>query len=50
MKTDLYSKIVLTTIAVMLVVIVFQNAEILPQANASKTGNGFATSRSRPSS
>jgi hypothetical protein len=36
MKTDLYTKAVLTVIASALAIIAFQNAEIFPKANASK--------------
>jgi len=42
MKTDLYTKAVLTVIASVLSIIAFQNAEIFPKANASKVA-GFAT-------
>ena len=37
MKTDLYTKTVLTAIAGALIVIAFQNTDLVPQANASKT-------------
>jgi hypothetical protein len=42
MKTDLYTKVVLTVIASALTIIAFQNADIFPKANASKL-SGFAT-------
>jgi hypothetical protein len=42
MKTDFYTKTVLTVIASALTIIAFQNSEILPKANASKL-SGFAT-------
>lgn len=43
MKTDLYTKSVLTVIAGALAIIAIQQAEIVPAANASKPGNGFVT-------
>jgi len=43
MKTDFYTKAVLTVIAGALTIIAFQQAEIIPVANASKTTPGFAT-------
>ena len=43
MKTDIYSKIVLTVIAASLVVIALQNTNFFSEANASKTNNGLAT-------
>ena len=42
MKTDFYTKTVLTVIAGALTVIAFQQAEIFPKANASKVSS-FAT-------
>jgi hypothetical protein len=42
MKTDLYTKTVLTIIAGALIVIAFQQADVLPKANATKA-NSFAT-------
>lgn len=42
MKTDFYTKVVLTVIASALTIIAFQNADIFPKANASKV-TGFAT-------
>ena len=42
MKTDSYTKIVLTVIASGLTIIALQNAEIFPKANASKI-SGFVT-------
>ncbi len=42
MKTDLYTKTILTVIAGALIVIAFQQAEFFPKANASKS-NSFAT-------
>ena len=41
MKTDLYTKTILTLIAGALIVIAFQRTEIIPTANASKTTPGF---------
>jgi len=43
MKTDLYTKTILTVIAGALVLLALQNMEILPKANANKAANGFAT-------
>lgn len=41
MKTDLYTKIVLSVIAGALSAIAFQNANVVTTANASKTTPGF---------
>src|SRR5437588_10866134 len=41
MKTDLYTKVVLTLIAGALTIIAFQNAEFFPKANASRINSGF---------
>ncbi|TAL57423.1 MAG: hypothetical protein EPN85_14155 [Bacteroidetes bacterium] len=41
MKTDLYTKTVLSIIAGALTIIAFQSFDILPKANASKTNTGF---------
>ena len=43
MKTDFYTKTVLTVIAGALTIIAFQNADFFPKANANKTVSGFAT-------
>ena len=43
MKTDLYTKSILTVIAVALTVIAFQQADLFTTANASKPMAGFAT-------
>ena len=44
MKTDLYTKTILTVIAGTLTIIAFQNTEFFPKANAStSTLSGFAT-------
>jgi hypothetical protein len=42
MKTDVYTKTVLTIIASALTIIAFQNTDFFPKANASKL-SGFAT-------
>lgn len=41
MKTDCYTKTILTVIAGALTIIAFQNTEIFPNANANKTSAGF---------
>lgn len=41
MKTDLYTKIVLGIIAGALIVVAFQNTNLVITANASKTTSGF---------
>jgi len=43
MKTDVYTKTVLTVIAGALTIIAFQNTDFFLKANASKTSRGFAT-------
>ena len=43
MKTDLYTKTILTLIAGALIVIAFQNVDFLPKANASKTTSAFVS-------
>ena len=44
MKTDLYTKTILTVIAVALTALAIENTEIFPQANAAgSTPPGFAT-------
>ena len=41
MKTDLYTKTMLTAIAGALIVIAFQNVDLFPKANAAKTTPGY---------
>ena len=43
MKTDMYTKTVLTVIAAALLVIAFQNVDIFPKANASKSTSAFVS-------
>lgn len=44
MKTDIYTKSVLTVIAIALIALVFQNTTVIPDAKADKTDfNKFAT-------
>lgn len=43
MKTDVYTKTVLTVIAGALTIIAFQNADFFPKANGSKLNSGFTT-------
>lgn len=43
MKTDLYTKTVLTVIAGALTIIAFQNTDFFTKANANKSTSGFAT-------
>jgi hypothetical protein len=43
MKTDLYTKAILTLIAGALVVIAFQNVDFFPKANASKATSAFVS-------
>ena len=43
MKTDLYTKIVLSIIAGALIVIAFQNVDFVSTANASKTNPAFVS-------
>ena len=43
MKTDVYTKTVLTVIAGALTFIAFQNSDFFPKANASKSTAAFAT-------
>jgi len=43
MKTDLYTKTILTVIAGALAILALQNTDLFPKANASKTSRVFAT-------
>ena len=43
MKTDLYTKTILSIIAVALIVIAFQNVNLVSTANASKTNPAFVS-------
>ncbi|MDR1201641.1 MAG: hypothetical protein LBL58_08450 [Tannerellaceae bacterium] len=42
MKTDLYTKVVLTVIALALVCLVFQNFDVVTSANASNTTSSIS--------
>ena len=43
MKTDVYTKAILTVIAGALIIITFQNLDFFPKANANKTSTGFVS-------
>ncbi len=48
MKTDLYTKTILTVIAGALMLIAFQNTEFFTKANANRSISGFATVPANP--
>lgn len=48
MKTDVYTKTVLTIIAGTLTIIAFQNADFFPEANANKSLAGFISVPANP--